>query len=168
MKLSIKNILFVFFFLLLQVIWFNHILLFGKFSPLVYILPLLLLPIQKNETTSILIAFFVGLFMDISLGTGGVFVATSLIVVYFRKIYFIFIKNQSQDLENIEPSKLTISIKFFYYLVFIFISQMLIYSLESFNISLIVNKMPIIIGNTITTLFFFLFIDIVFINSKEK
>jgi rod shape-determining protein MreD len=168
MKLSIKNIVFVLFFLLLQIIWFNHILLFGKFSPSIFILPLLLLPIQKNETASILIAFIIGLFIDISLNTGGVFAATSLIVVYFRKIYFLFIKNQSQDIENIDPSKLSISIKFFYYLVFIFISQMLIYSLESFNISLIVNKMPIIIGNTLTTLFFFLFIDIVFINSKEE
>ncbi len=168
MKLSIKNIIFVLLFLLLQIIWFNHILLFGKFSPTIFILPLLLLPIQKSETTSMLIAFFTGLFIDISLNTGGVFAASSVIVVYFRKIYFLFIKNQSQDIENIEVSKLSFSIKFFYYLVFIFISQILIYAFESFSILLIITKLSIILGNSLITLFFFIFIDIIFINSKEE
>lgn len=167
MSLNAKHIITILIFLLLQIVWFNHMLLFGKFLPLIYIYPILLLPIQKHEAFSILIAFFMGLFIDISLNTGGVFAATALFVVYFRKIYFLFIKNQSQDIENISPSELTFIVKFFYYLVFIVFSQIIIYFLESFNIGLVFEKAPILLGNTLITLFIFLFIDIVFLNSKE-
>ena len=167
MSFSIKHIISILIFLVLQIIWFNHILLFGKYAPIIYIFPLLLLPIQKNESFSIFLAFLMGLFIDISLNTGGVFAATALFVVYFRKVYFLFVKNQSQDIENINPSRLSFAIKFFYYATFIFISQFLIYFLESFNLTLVFHKLPVLLVNSLITLFIFFFIDIVFINSKE-
>ncbi len=167
MNISLKHIISILLFLALQIVWFNHILLFGKFSPIIFIFPLLLLPIQKQETLSIFLAFLMGLFIDISLNTGGVFAATALFVVYFRKVYFLFVKNQSQDIDNIIPSQLSFSIKFFYYLIFIFFSQLIIYLLESFNLTLVINKLPILLINSLITLFIFLFIDIIFINSKE-
>jgi len=167
MNFSLKHIIYILIFLLLQIVWFNQILLFGKYAPVIFIFPLLLLPIQKNESTSIFLAFLMGLFIDISLNTGGVFAATALFVVYFRKIYFIFVKNQSQDIENINPSQLSFTIKFFYYATFILLSQFSIYFLESFNLTLVFYKLPVLLINSLITLFIFFFIDIIFINSKE-
>jgi rod shape-determining protein MreD len=100
MKSSGKYIILLILFILLQVIWFSHILLFGLYSPLIFIYPLLILPLEKNETFSLLTAFITGLIIDLINNTGGVFAATAVSIVYFRKIYFYLIKNPAHTIES--------------------------------------------------------------------
>jgi len=163
-----KYIVILLLFLILQVIWFNHIHLFGTYTPLVFIYPLLILPIQKNESLYLLLAFLFGLSIDLVSNTGALFAATALFVVYTRKIYFLISKNKTQDFENISIQNLNLVQKSIYYFIFILISQILLYLLESFNFGLVLSKMGIIIVNSFISLFFFIFIDLLFFNPHKK
>jgi hypothetical protein len=168
MKDELKNIILLVLFILLQVIWFNHILLFGRYTPVIFIYPVLLLPLDKNETFYLFFAFVLGITIDLLSNTGGVFAATAVAIAYFRKIYFIIIKNPSQNLESMQINKLGNLQRSLYYFIFIFISQLLMYLLESFNFSLMINKLGLIAVNTIITLFIFLILDLFVINNSGQ
>ncbi len=163
-----KYIIILLLFLILQVIWFNHMQLFGTYTPMVFIYPLLILPIQKNESSYLVLAFLFGISIDLISNTGGLFAATALFVVYTRKIYFLISKNKSQDFENISIQNLNLLQKSIYYFTFILISQILLYLLESFNISLVLSKIGFILVNSFISLFFFIFIDLLFFNPLKK
>jgi len=167
MNLNIKHSILIFIFFVLQVIWFNHILLFGKYAPVIYIYPILLLPLDKNDSVNLLLAFIFGISLDLVNNTGGVFAATAVWVVYFRKIYFLMIKNPSQDLEKIQVEKLSIAEKLIYYFIFIFMAQIIIYFLDAFNLKLVGQKISLIAINSLISLFFFILIDSLFINRSK-
>ncbi len=168
MSLNIKNSILILIFFILQIIWFNHIMLFGKYIPIIYIYPILLLPIEKNDTINLLLAFIYGISIDLASYTGGVFAATAVLVVYLRKIYFLIIKNPSQDLEKIQVSKLSSGQKLIYYLIFILISQFFIYFIEAFGIELVWQKTSVILINSLITLIFFILIDVLFVNRHRQ
>lgn len=163
-----KYIIILLLFLILQVIWFNHMQLFGTYTPMVFVYPILILPIQKNESLYLVLAFLFGISIDLISNTGGLFAATALFVVYTRKIYFLISKNKSQDFENISIQNLNLLQKSIYYFTFILISQILLYLLESFNISLVLSKTGFILVNSFISLFFFIFIDLLFFNPLKK
>ena len=163
-----KYIIILLLFLILQVIWFNHMHLFGTYTPMVFVYPILILPIQKNESLYLVLAFLFGISIDLISNTGGLFAATALFVVYTRKIYFLISKNKSQDFENISIQNLNLLQKSIYYFTFILISQILLYLLESFNISLVLSKTGFILVNSFISLFFFIFIDLLFFNPLKK
>ena len=168
MNINLKNILLLVLFFVLQIIWFNHMQLFGKYTPVIYIFPLLMMPIQKDETFYLMLAFVLGISIDLLTNTGGVFAATAVLVTYLRKIFFIIFKNQSQDLDNIKVTNLSLGQKIIYYFFFIFISQIFMYFLESFNLQLVLSKFSYILVNSLITLLFFLFIDLLFFNTQQK
>jgi len=163
MRTEIKNIILLIIFILLQVIWFNHILISGRYTPIIYIYPILLLPIDKNESFNLIFAFVLGISIDLISNTGGVFSATAVAVAYFRKIYFVLIKNPSQSLESIRINKISTIQRITYYFIFILFSQLLIYLLESMHFAMLIQKFVLILINSIITLFIFLIADL-FVN----
>lgn len=168
MALNYRYIILIFIFFILQAVWFNQILLFGKYTPILFIYPLLILPLQKNETTSLFLAFFLGLSLDVISNTGGIFAATAVFITYSRKLYFLLQKNASQDFDQIQILNLNITSRIVYYFIFILIAQILIYFLESFNLNLLISKLDIILVNSIISLIFYIFIDILFINRSHR
>ncbi len=168
MKNNLKNIILLLVFVILQILWFDHILIFGKYTPLIFIYPILILPLHKNEINYLFLSYFLGLIIDFFLFTGGIFAATALFVYYFRKAFFMFTKQNAEDINNIQVSKLDFVHKYFYFFVFILIAELLIYSLDAFEIKLIINKLGYILANSVISLFFFIFIDLIFFNPKVQ
>ncbi len=168
MSNNIKYIILVIIFFILQAVWFNQVLLFGTYAPIIFLYPLLILPVYKNEIQSLFMAFLLGLGLDITNHTGGVFAATAVFVVYIRKFYFLIGKGPTQDLDQIRVSNLGIAQKVAYYFTFIFLSQLLIYGLESFNLKLLISKLGYIFINSVLSLFFFILIDYLFFNTQNK
>ena len=167
MNIKSKNIILVVIFLLLQIIWFNHVALFGRFAPLIYLYPLLILPVEKDESFRLIIAFIIGWSIDLFANTGGVFAATTLLVVFLKKMYFMLNKSPSQDIEDMRISKLNFMQKMVYFFIFIFLSQVFLYLFDSFSIELVISKIGYILMNSLVTLFFFIFIDSLFFSHKE-
>ncbi len=167
MRLNLKDIFLLFIFFLLQVIWFNHVQILHVFTPIVFIYPLLRLPLQKNEIFNLMWAFVYGVTLDIVNNTGGVFAATAVMVTYLRKMYFLFLKNRSFDLENFKIERFTGLQRYVYYFSFIFFSQILIYLLDSWHFSLLWHKIGLILVNTILSLVFFILFDIIFYRTSK-
>ncbi len=168
MNLRDKYYLILLIFLILQIIWFNHIRLFSDFMPMVFIYPLLILPLSKNETTNLLIAFASGLFLDIVSNTGGVFAATAVLITYLRKVYFIMLKNPTQKINEINMKNITFGQKTIYFALFVLLAHITIYFLDSFNAGLVFSKWKNILVNTLISTVFIIFIDIIFFNPAKR
>ena len=168
MRKPVKYLLLLLVFLILQIIWFNHVRLFGYFTPIVFIYPLLVLPLQKNESLNLVLAFAVGLVLDLVSNTGGLFSATSVFITYTRKVYFMIFKNPAQNIDEIQINKIDILQKILYFSSFILITQIMIYALDAFNAGLLISKWKNILYNTLISIFFVVFFDIVFFNSVKK
>jgi len=159
MKFNLKNIIIFIVFMLLQILWFNHINLFGRFTPVIYLYPFLILPVSKDESFNLIIGFFFGLIIDIFTQTGGVFAATTVLLIYLKKFYFLINKSPSQDVEEMKISKLSFVQKIVYFGIFIFLGLFFIYLLEAFNFKLVISKLGYIFISTLISLFFYIFID---------
>ena len=166
MKWNIKYTVLIIVFILLQILWFNHISLFGKYIPVIYLYPFLISPVQKDQSFNLLVGFFAGLILDIFSNTGGVFAATTVLIVYLKKFFFMINKNPSQDVEELQVSKLSFVQRIVYFALFIFLGLIFGYLFESFSISLSLSKIGYILINTLITLFFYIFIDALFVYKK--
>jgi len=162
MNFNIRYILLLSIFLLLQIIWFNHIKLFGFITPVIFLYPFLIISPWNNENIQLLLAFFTGLFLDFIIHTGGVFTAVTVFIVYTKKIFFWYLdKPGKKPVENI--LKTDFLIKLTYYALYIFIGIFLIAFLQSFQISFVISRIPYILINTIFSLFFIVFIEYLFL-----
>ncbi len=166
MKINLKFILILIIFIALQIVWLNHIQLPGRFIPVIYTFPLLILPLNKNENVQLLLAFLVGLSLDIFSNTLGVFTVTTVFITYFRKVFFLYFKNKNKSLEDITPHKIDFGLKMLYYGIFSFITIFMIYFLESFQISFIYHHFIHIFINVIISILIILFIDYLFLSTE--
>ncbi|MDN3707854.1 rod shape-determining protein MreD [Myroides ceti] len=73
--------------ILLQVVLFNNIELFGFITPYPYILFIILYPLNTNKAGLITISFFLGLILDIFNNSGGVHAAACVMLAYFRESF---------------------------------------------------------------------------------
>ena len=76
----------VWFFLLviMQVLVFNNINLFGYTNPLIYIVFIFFYPLKKEKGTFIFLSFLLGLSIDLFSNTGGINAAATLFIAFIR------------------------------------------------------------------------------------
>ncbi len=166
MKINIKFFLLLFSLIFLQLLWYNHLKLYGRFVPVIYIYPLLLLPFSQNNI-QLFLAFLTGLILDLFLHTGGVFTAVTLFIVYIKRIFILpFIHNRRAD-EEINPLNFSFNHKIVYFGTAVFFSLFFINLLESFSLSYVIYKIPLFIINTLLSLIILIFIDYLFINRSQ-
>lgn len=70
--------------ILLQVVVFNHLNLFGFINPLIYISWVFLFPFRKNISFLLILSFFLGLSVDFFSDSGGINAAASLFIAFIR------------------------------------------------------------------------------------
>ncbi len=163
MKINLRFISLLLIFIFIQLLWYNHLKLYGRFVPLIYIYPFLILSFKQNNLQLIL-AFFTGLILDIFLQTGGVFTAVTIFIIYFRRLFLNPFLNMRRKDDVINPLQLSFNRKIFYYGMTIFISIILINFLESLSLVYVIYKLPLFIINTLFSLLIVIFIDYLFIN----
>jgi len=78
------------FFLLLQILIFSKINLFGYVNPYPYVLFVLLFPIGSSKNFLLIASFLLGLTLDIFLNTGGVHAGSSVLLAWMRENYIKF------------------------------------------------------------------------------
>lgn len=120
--------------IVLQVLVFNQISIFGLATPFLYIYFLLKLPVGRNEFYVIIVGFLLGLVIDIFLNTPGINAAAATLVAAFRRqlLRLFYTKDEAQ--EHI-PSIYTAPGSFIKYAtVAVVIHQTALYTLESFSL----------------------------------
>lgn len=81
----VKNILRFLFLLLFQVLILNNIQLSGYLNPFLYVLFILLLPFQTSDWLVLILAFVLGISIDMFADTGGLHAAASVFMAFLRK-----------------------------------------------------------------------------------
>lgn len=120
--------------ILLQVLVFNQISVFGLATPFLYIFFLLKLPVGRNLFFVIIMGFLMGFIIDIFLNTPGINATASTLVAALRHslLRLFFIKDESEDYV---PSIYTATIPFIKFATTaVIIHQTVLYALESFSL----------------------------------
>ena len=81
----VKNSLRFIFLVLFQVLILNNIQLSGYLNPFLYVLFILMLPFQTADWLVLLLAFFVGITIDMFADTGGLHAAASVFIAFLRQ-----------------------------------------------------------------------------------
>lgn len=81
----IKNIFRFFFLVLFQVLILNNIQLSGYLNPFLYVLFILMLPFQTPKWLVLILAFIIGISVDMFSNTGGMHAAASVLMAFLRQ-----------------------------------------------------------------------------------
>ncbi|MBT8258380.1 MAG: rod shape-determining protein MreD [Bacteroidia bacterium] len=152
---------------LIQALVLNNINFLGYINPYIYILFILLYPIQNNRLLFIFLSFLLGLFVDIFLDSGGVHAAASVFIAYFRPLFLKFAFGMSYEHQTVKIGHSEIGQRITYISLMTVIHHLILFSLEVFNsgkILLILNKT---LFSSIFTIILCLLITILF-SQKSK
>lgn len=124
------------FLVLLQVLVLNNIAFSGYLNPYVYILFIILLPASTDRVYELLIAFALGLSIDLFENSGGVHIAATVLLAFLRlPILKLSSQRQGQDFEEIRIEKLPLSNQLIYFSLTILLHHFALFMIESFSLS---------------------------------
>ena len=136
MPVALQNILRFIILVLVQVLVLNNIQFLGFINPYIYILFILSLPVRMPRWTALLLAFALGLTIDIFSNTPGMHAFATVMVAFFRNsIINLFITIDEGN--NPTPSYYTFSVgTYVKYVVFmVLIHHVTLFFLEAFSFS---------------------------------
>jgi rod shape-determining protein MreD len=121
--------------ILLQVLLFNNIQFSGYVNPYIYILIVLLLPVEIPAYLLLMISFFAGLIMDLFMGTPGMHTAATVLAGFFRPYALRLISPRDGYEANSNPSMSVYGFKWFfiYTVVIVLVHHTALFYLEVFR-----------------------------------
>jgi hypothetical protein len=120
---------------LVQVLVLNHINFLGYINPYIYLLFILIYPINGNKALLILLSFLLGLTIDIFGDSGGVHAAASVFIAFIRPIVLKFAFGVSYEYNMVKINKVPLAERLVYITVLVFIHHFVLFSLEIFSLS---------------------------------
>lgn len=146
------------FLVLIQVILFNHINLFGYVNPLIYISAILLFPIKKNKTALLLYSFLLGLSVDFFSNSGGINAAATVFIAFIRlPVLEVILGRSDFDYQLFKLRSIAFEKALFYIIILTLVHHFIVFSLAYFDLSLIKS---ILKSSLITSVFTVLIIVI--------
>ncbi len=145
--------------LLLQVIIFSRLDLFGFLNPYPYLLFILLYPVNSNRAGLLLAAFFMGLFLDMFLNSGGAHATACLVLAYLRPAFFRFSFGVSYEYQTVKINDRLSPERFSFILISVVTHHFILFFLELFRFGLILS----ILWRTLLTTIFTLILSIIII-----
>lgn len=156
-----NNLLNIFRFLILltiQILIFNNINLFGYINPYPYLLFILLYPVNGNKSVLLLTSFSIGLILDVFLNSGGIHAAASLVLAFVRPSLFKFSFGLSYEYQTVKIADKLSPERITFLLLAIIIHHFVLFSLEYFRFSLLIEAFVRTISTALFTLLFCLLI----------
>lgn len=140
--------------LLLQVVLFDNIDLFGFVAAYPYVLFILLYPLNSNRAGLILASFFLGLILDAFNNSGGVHAAACVSLAFFRESFLKFSFGISYEYHMMKITDKISSELLTYLSISILFHQIILYTLEIFSIQFALEIILRTISSSILTLIF--------------
>ncbi|MHA7055896.1 rod shape-determining protein MreD [Aquimarina sp. M1] len=120
---------------LVQVFILNHINFLGDLNPYIYIIFILLTPININKSLFLFLSFILGLTIDIFGDSGGVHATACLVITYSRSVVLRSVFGLSYEFQTVKLSKVGFGQLLAYVTVMVLIHHIILFSLEIFNFS---------------------------------
>lgn len=151
---------------LLQILIFNNILFLGYLNPYIYIIFILLLPVNTPRAAVLLLAFLIGFCIDIFENSGGVHIAATVFLAFIRRpLLRVATQKRGVDFENLRIGRLPFRSLLVYGLMGIFIHHFILFLIESFQFS---DIGTVLVRTLISTIFTFIFVLLVQLWSYRK
>ena len=131
LRLSVIFVLLI----LLQVLLFNNIEFSGYINPYIYIMFILLLPVEISSGLLLLISFFTGLVMDFFCGSPGMHTSATVLTGFVRPYVLRLISPRDGYEAGSNPSMIIYGFRWFllYTLIIVLIHHMVLFYLEVFR-----------------------------------
>lgn len=154
MQLTLQNILRFIVLVIVQIFLLDNIQVWGYLSPMIYILFIFSLPVRFPRGALLLLAFVLGLIIDIFNNTPGIH-AFATVLMAFLRTPIIRMTTSLEDTSNPTPSFRTFGVTGYleYVIILVLIHHTVLFLIESFslvNISILIPK--IIVSSAVTIL----------------
>lgn len=153
--------------LILQVVLFDNIELFGFVTPYPYIIFILLYPLNANRAGLIAASFFLGLILDAFSNSGGVHAAACVSLAYFREPFLKFSFGISYEYHMMKITDKISNELMTYLAISTLFHQLILYSLEIFSFQFILEILLRTISSSILTLVFIIILIFLIKPSKK-
>jgi rod shape-determining protein MreD len=166
----IVNLIRFVFLVFIQVFLLKNISLYNLSTPYLYILFILLLPFETPNVLLFLLAFLLGLTIDMFYNTPGLHSASCVLLAFVR-ILFISITVQKEGFDNEpEPTLSVMGFRWFftYALILTLFHHFFLFNLEVFRFSEIQYTLTRVVLSTIFTVFLMLVSGLLFYRSRER
>jgi hypothetical protein len=145
----------IFRFLLLlavQIIVFNNMNFLGYISPFPYVLFIILYPVNGNKFGLLFASFLLGIIMDMFSNSGGIHTTACLILAYYRPYLFRFSFGLSYEYQTVKLNDVLTPERFSFILLSVVIHHFVLFILEAFKISFILDILIRTLFSTIFTI----------------
>ncbi len=165
-----KNIFRFIVLILIQVLVLNNINLDGYLNPYLYILFILLLPLETPKWLLLISAFLLGLGVDIFMKSIGINAAASVLVAFIRPGLIKYLSTGKDIEPNMQAGIKDFGFKWFfsYSLVMIFVHNFVLYFLDIFSFSEFFTTLYKVMLGTVFTLLLVIITQYIFLNMKNK
>jgi hypothetical protein len=138
----------------------------GYISPFPYILFIILYPVNGNKSGLLIASFFLGLIMDMFSNSGGIHTTACLVLAYFRPFIFKFSFGLSYEYQTVKLNDVLTPERFSFILLSVLIHHLILFILEAFQFSFILD---ILLRTLLSTLFTLLLcITIIYLIKPNK
>lgn len=137
MKLFLQNIFNFFMLVLVQVLILNNIKFLGFINPYIYILFIISLPLNVNKSLLLILAFALGLSVDIFSNTLGVHAFATVFVAFFRENIIKLLIPRDDNYDQTVPSMLTFGKSQFvkYTIITVLAHHAILLTIEAFSLN---------------------------------
>jgi rod shape-determining protein MreD len=147
--------------ILLQLFLFNNIQFSGYVNPYVYVMFILLLPVEIPSWFLLVISFFTGLTIDLFTGTPGMHTAATVLAGFTRPYVLRIISPREGYETSSDPSMFVYGFKWFliYTLVIVLIHHTLLFYLEVFRLTDFLNTFLRVLLSSLFSVTFILLLE---------
>ncbi|GHC47730.1 rod shape-determining protein MreD [Ulvibacter litoralis] len=120
---------------LLQVLILNNINFLGYINPYLYILFIIVFPLNGNKSLLIILSFLLGLSIDLFGNSGGIHAAACLVIAYLRPLFLKFSFGVSYEYNMVKVNKAPLTERITYITLMVLLHHLILFSLEIFSFS---------------------------------
>ena len=145
-----------------QILILNHINFLGYINPYIYILFIALFPVKNNRVILILLAFLLGITIDMFLDTGGIHAGASVFIAYVRPLVLKTSFGMIYEHQTIKFNTVDFGSKLTYFALLTVLHHIVLFSLEIFSISKILLIFQKTLFSSIFTIILSVVVTIIF------
>ena len=148
----------------------NHIILHDVASPFIYVIFILMLPVSLSPVNTILVAFIMGLTLDIFSGTGGVQAFACVFIGFFRPKILRMIMPPGGYEDIIAPDISRLGFIWFvsFSLSTVFLHHLILMFIDRFSIYMFWSTMGRVIASSFLTFAFVMIYAFMFYPKKRR
>jgi hypothetical protein len=157
------------FYLILQVVFLKNVVVFGTAFCFLYVLFILLLPIEIKTIPIMLVAFAMGIGVDIFYDTIGIHTASLVGMAFLRNTWLKTLTPTGGYDENLNPSLLNMGLGWYvsYSLPLILVHHTLFFFIESLGTNLFLPVVQKIIGSVIFVFIMSIIVQLLFYRRRR-